>query len=1086
MDPVTGLIGLLGLSLASVAGLRLKKNIEEGYTSIPGTNTKENQSRYNMFSGMVNPITNSIIPVGSSSALIKRQKETVNGALGGYSAEFSPDSSQTLVLKRFENQFQPRSDTNNSLYGAMKFCREAGKGESPFSILDEDGAVKVQGAVSPDGKWKFDEMCGVCITSGVDEEGNRFRRTQGMLLEDNERQNAIDEQQKNGWAYPRVKPSIGTCEGAPNNPVFATSASDLQRFQARHTCVDSKTIGGPDNCALCFESDSVFSSVPTNAQTYPVYFTLQGTGTVVLKIQGKVVGQKTLSETTPIEMELVNAKEGDTFLLEVSNTTSSSTLNIYGYLHSKNPRDGLYTMPLNLLTTIDAETGSSPSKTGGFYTFTDVGLDVAKMRPSSGKTSMRLQGVLPFTFIQPSEFAAMDCLDTPFQTKASSASAFSSDQPCFAKGSGPGKYNDACLRQRILDAGCTNAGTLYKTPNILNMKGGAPQTITQIYAALQGVAALDMVDPDATKQCSGRKIETPCDPFILKAGTMKFADSLRSTNATTKAQAQQCLSYLYSNKGASETVNPPRVGATYTGLVTYMNNRKGVKNIYCLPEGALNPDTNAAGRETLVRIADNGYSGKIGVEAIKAYLNEQLVLATDVLRNANTDPDRKAAIINCFGTNLNALPAAVTGNPTVIQDSCGIVAQYVRVLPSKEIDDAFIEISQIAVIDKNGQNIARGKSTTGTTEAWPSSPTFGNMGIANATDGQVYPKATNFYHSATPGGSTQFVLNLGKPTDITKVIFITRGDNRTTHYRKKGIRLQLLDANQNVLNEKILSNSIREDVSYLKTGAAASCKSDIAAAAPITFPTGYTPGLFVRFYDMNDSNPDITPGNRGWGGRIGTPNAYGKLNFTERSLAKADKCGLVAKGYYIASGPETLYLYTESDDGIYVSFNNRQVISNWTLRTSAKADSSAPITIPAAGIYPFELRFYEWMGSAQCNLYYRINDEAEWKNDLTLRFAYKSTDVQQEDASYKSAQLAATQKTPFLYGPWVSPPGITAQNTFTLTTGEKVYAVYDGGFVKMVSAGGVDKYFKGTFNDFKPASWNSYVSAQGNYKLKFV
>ena len=64
MDPVTGLIGLLGLSLASVAGLRLKKNIEEGYTSIPGTNTKENQSRYNMFSGMVNPITNSIIPVG--------------------------------------------------------------------------------------------------------------------------------------------------------------------------------------------------------------------------------------------------------------------------------------------------------------------------------------------------------------------------------------------------------------------------------------------------------------------------------------------------------------------------------------------------------------------------------------------------------------------------------------------------------------------------------------------------------------------------------------------------------------------------------------------------------------------------------------------------------------------------------------------------------------------------------------------------------------------------------------------------------------------------------------------------------------
>lgn len=330
------------------------------------------------------------------------------------------------------------------------------------------------------------------------------------------------------------------------------------------------------------------------------------------------------------------------------------------------------------------------------------------------------------------------------------------------------------------------------------------------------------------------------------------------------------------------------------------------------------------------------------------------------------------------------------------------------------------------------------------------------------------------------------MLNLGAPTDITKIIYITRGDNRTTHYRKKGIRLQLLDANQNVLNQTILNDALRQDISYLLPGASASCKSDLAANKPIVFPSGYSPGLFVRFYDINDSNPDITPGNRGWGGRIGTPNAYSKVNFTDRSLAKTDKCGLVAKGYYIASGPETLYLYTESDDGIYVSFNNRQVISNWTLRTSVKADSSAPITIPAAGIYPFELRFYEWMGSAQCNLYYRINDEAEWKDDLSARFAYKPADVEQEDASYKAAQLAATQKTPFLYGPAITKPGFPAQITFTLNTGEKVYAVFDDNFTKMVSASGVDKYYRGPFSQFNPNNWNSYISARGNYLLKFV
>ena len=76
MDPVTGLAALVGISLASVAGLRLKKKMEEGFEALPDTSTDyqnsvaESQSRYNMFSGLVNPLTNSIIPVGSSQATI--------------------------------------------------------------------------------------------------------------------------------------------------------------------------------------------------------------------------------------------------------------------------------------------------------------------------------------------------------------------------------------------------------------------------------------------------------------------------------------------------------------------------------------------------------------------------------------------------------------------------------------------------------------------------------------------------------------------------------------------------------------------------------------------------------------------------------------------------------------------------------------------------------------------------------------------------------------------------------------------------------------------------------------------------------
>lgn len=855
MDPVTGLTALAGISLATVAGLRLKKQMNaEGFVALPDTNTnyqesvKESQTRYNMFSGLINPITNSVIPVGSSSNTVKRQTELVNDSLGSYNAVFSPQSSQTLVLQKFENQFKPRADSTKSLYGAMKFCREAAQQTNPFTTYNSDGSVKLQGAVSADGELKFDEVCGVCLTNGIDEEGTIFNKPRGMLVESGAREEALAKQKENGWAYPRIKPSIGTCEGSPGSPVFAVTAKDLALFRNRLACLENKEVGGSENCALCFESDEVYSSVGPTAQTNPISFKLQGIGSAKLLLRGTTLQTTTLSDTTPTVFELgTSAKEGDTFVLDISPPANSTTpVSVYGYMYANTPKQGLYTMPLNLLVTVDDETGGSPTKSE-FPTFEDVGLTVAKMVPGPGKTRMRLRGVIPFTFVQASEFAAMDCLDGPYQTQGASASAFSTDQPCFARGSKPGNYNDACLRQRILDAGCTNAGELYVNPQQLNTSNGAPQSLTRIYAALKNVAALDMVDPEKTKQCSGRSIETPCDPFLFNTSA-KFGAAM-SSGGLRANQAQQCLSFLYHNRGANERSNPARVGPTYTGLVTYRNNQREIKNIYCLPEGALNPDTNSSARDTLARIGDNGYKGKASVDAIKLYLNDQLTLATDTTRNANSDPDRKAAITNCFGTNLTSLPAALSTNPRVVNDSP---------------------------------------------------------------------------------------------------------------------------------------------------------------------PPGFTSGLYVRFFEISDQNPDIVPGNRGWGNSIGTPRAYTSIQFNDRTLARSDRCGVVAKGYYFATGPETLHLYTVSDDGIFVSFNNVQRISNWRIKAPT-GDMSAPIQIPAAGMYPFELRFYEWAGGAACNFFYRLNNETNWRSDLSERFFYKTEDVERENQALlalQRGQFTAASLTP--------------------------------------------------------------------------
>ena len=286
---------------------------------------------------------------------------------------------------------------------------------------------------------------------------------------------------------------------------------------------------------------------------------------------------------------------------------------------------------------------------------------------------MSLQGDIPFTFVQASEFSGIDCPTGPYQTKSKSVMSFASDQPCYAKGSKPGAYNDACLRERILDVGCTNGGDLYKNPSVLNKNAdGNPNTLTAIYNKLSDIASNDMMDNEKTKLCSGRSIQTPCDIFRLNP-SLKMERILNGTdkaNSKNVAIAKQCLSYLYNNKGAEQQGPNPSIGSTYSGLNSYKNNSAQANNLYCLPEGELNPDKSRDALMELARMYDMGFKGSVGIDGVKKYLTSFLELAIDQTRNGNTDPDRRAAIRKCFGTNFNPLqaPSYMAANPSVVPD----------------------------------------------------------------------------------------------------------------------------------------------------------------------------------------------------------------------------------------------------------------------------------------------------------------------------------------------------------------------------------------------------------------------------------
>lgn len=818
MDPVTGLAALAGISLASLVGLRLNKttntNTQEGFNVVPDMKNKypssveTSQTRYNDLTGMVNPLIDGVIPVGSDNATAREVRETARGAFGGMEARHGKNKTQTLDLGALTNKNVPRHDTNESVFGAIQFCKQAGASDHPFK------------QVSRDGNWKFSEVCGVCVTQGVDEEGSNFVGQRGLLLDPNTRQEADKEREAKGYPYSRVIPSLATCQGAPNQPVFASNQKDLERFKKRQYCIHNQVIGGPNQCGLCYENDT-FAYVDRNAETNQISLVLRGTGDCVVSVNDQQVAKFELQDDTSRTVKLRAAKEGDSFRVVVKNPWwafqyPSFSTTCLGYLIANNANGGTFTMPLNLIAVIDDATGSTPTKSGQFITFSDVGVDVATMRAARGKTFMSLRGTIPFTFVNPDDFSAMDCPAAPYQTKEASVNAFATDQPCYAKGSKPGRYNDECLKERILSVGCTNAGTLYAKPSSLNTVNGQVQSIGAIYQALLKVKELDMVDPAATKQCSGREILTPCDPFVMDP-TLQFRNVVFNTDPRMKlerTQARQCLSYLYANKGSTEKRNPPRVGPTYLGPTSYSSDEKADKNIYCLPDGELNPDKSEDAVKTLVTIADSGFGRQLGVDAIKSYLNAQLKLAIDSTRNANTDPERKAAIRNCFGKSLNALAPADTGGnaaPSVVDETCGIVARFVRIDASDQHPGQnCIQIAQLVVIDKNGVNVALNKPTNGSSSNYSPQANAGN-----AVDGTMSPRPyPNVYHSGTGPNSTGnpgncgdslfWIVDLQRDYDIKKVIFYNRSD--CCSERARGMKLKLLDANQNIIVQKVFPN----------------------------------------------------------------------------------------------------------------------------------------------------------------------------------------------------------------------------------------------------------------------------------------
>jgi hypothetical protein len=622
MDPLSGLLGLTTLSIGSLAFLHWKKQQREGFNPVPTEDypvTVENsQTVYNPLSQLLNPFMNGLVSINPSQSDQTNVQNTARQALEGVEADYSLNNTETLNAQISRYFTEPRIEKQGGLLESIQFCREEGKKTNPFS--------------NP----RFATSCGVCLTDGTDEEGNTFTGPRGLFVSEKEKEAATREKNTTGGLYVKLKPALGMCTGAPDQPVFATNEKELSLFQKRRECQTKKVVG--DGCGVCLNTQT-YSYLDKDTDKQSMFFVLAGTGKVTVKVNGKVIEQEdtVLNANTPIKFDLGN-EEGSRFEILVKKDPRAL---LYGYLEAMMPNRGVFRVSLQRIVEKDTETGSTPSVEPPSYRFQSTGVLSAKLKNANTKDQLRVTGILPFTFSSPGEFVSLDCPSSPFQSKKESLAAISQD-PCATRGANG--YSNECLLEKIYDAGCTNNGTLVQDPSQVNQYG---TTLDAIVQKLQDIKSKDGVMVAESKLCSGSEPKTPCEEALL------------NPNAPISAA---CLLYLYTNRGAGDN----RIGATYVGNETLASRQSDGTLQYCLPSGTLSPiasngSPNQQAIDLLNQRALQGFNSLTGVKAVQAFLNSVFAEAVNTSKRMD-DPTRAIAIQQCF-SQVSAVPSATLASP---------------------------------------------------------------------------------------------------------------------------------------------------------------------------------------------------------------------------------------------------------------------------------------------------------------------------------------------------------------------------------------------------------------------------------------
>jgi hypothetical protein len=603
--------------------------------------SKMAQDRANMLASQQNPLTNPAAEIGISEESAKVIRDVTDAALNVPTA--IPTGTGSFTYTDPVSKVSPRIDTELSLLGMIKFCKERGAQPNPF------------------GDFKFNQNCGMCLTSGSLLTGETFNTPTGVFIPEQDKVKANSLAQTNGYQFPRVIPSLNAavCRGASTAddamPVLAIDHKTYNAFQKRLECRHGGIVG--NGCGIC-QANKEFSYIDPKGGFQPLALLLGGEGTATVRFGVHQVGS-TISLSSSLQtFQLGRVEEGATIQVEVVKGKTVNGPIVFGRIESQNPNGSVYRLNLQTIIEKDAITGSTPRRSR-------LGQMVAK----PGGDRMVLEGKIPLTFVDPDQLAAYDCKASPFMTKQASAELLI-DDPCLKpKGQGPGNYSEECLRQKVLEGGCTSDGTYYKNPQAGNM------TLANFLSFIREKARMVETDPAVSMACRGVDISTPCDKFLNN----------------TEIPDNKCLVYLYSNA----SVNNKRVGNTYKYASQSFTSLNGRNIQFCQRSGTLNPE-NQQGEAELMGVA-RGYKGYKGIEAVRRYLSDIFNKAIGSLDANKRDVEggKKDSLAKCFG-----IPIADPMLAKVKTNSAGLVTSEEKALVCMSgIPTSFIPRNNLIVRD---------------------------------------------------------------------------------------------------------------------------------------------------------------------------------------------------------------------------------------------------------------------------------------------------------------------------------------------------------------------------------------------------